>query len=204
MLRLRNIAELPITLFGAIILLGSAYRILELIGVPLNFLPQIFTASAIFTGVLVAYRGFELSSKAHQDPWFVSFRDLHKEFWDDDKLKCVRIWICSDQEYMNVLLPVLEARKNGTVDANQYEHLESIDRYCALMIRVCLLRDANMTEEQIKTFQTLGYDAWLQKTKERVEIYRYIEKHWKHLAERMRHFEPTRETSANEASQRTL
>lgn len=181
MTKLKTIAELPIVLLATIVLLIIFYFVLDALRLPHTLIQAVFTASAVFTGILVAYRGFELNSKAHQDPWFITFRDLHKEFWGEENLECVRVWICSDQEYEKTLLPVLIERKLGTVDAEKYEILEKLDKYCALMIRVCLIQEAEISDAQREIFMSLGYEAWIKKTLKRTEIYSYIKDHWEHL-----------------------
>jgi hypothetical protein len=147
-------------------------------------LATIFTATAISTSGIVAFRAFQLNSKITQEPWSVIFRELHNEFWNDPEIARVRKWLCSDEAYEKELLPVLQSRKCKPVDSSSYEILESLDKYCALMVRVNSLQSYktySMNAEQQYSYEVLGYDLWLHKTIQRKEIHEYIKSHWKNL-----------------------
>ena len=145
-------------------------------------LATICSSTAILMGALTAFRAFQLNRRTTEESWFKILRDIHKEFWDDKDIALVRTWLCSDEIYKELEV-ILNERKNKTIDKkDDYEKLEALDKYCALMIRVKSLSTAEMTKEQRDIFETLNYDLWLYKAKLRTEIYEYIKDHWKNLA----------------------
>lgn len=79
------------------------------------------------------------------------------------------------------LLPVLRARLDGEIEAEQYAKLDTVDRFCAVLLRLVNVGSTDMDKLQRETWESLGYHYWLYKVKQRSELSRYIENHWEHL-----------------------
>lgn len=106
-------------------------------------LVAICSAAVALASAGVAHRAFASNASIGQEPWMVIFRELQKEFWNKE------------------LLPVLVARKAEPVGEDQYSILETLDKYCALMLRLRHLPTSQMTMEKKCAFELLGYDWWL-------------------------------------------
>ena len=142
---------------------------------------SVCSATAIASSAFIAFLALRFNRRNSQEPWLITFRELHKEFWNDKKLEQVRVWLCSDEAYNAELLPVLNCREEGTVTAAQYPILETLDQFCALMLRVGYAPASATPKDQAFAYQKLGYDWWMYKAFLRTEIYTYIQAHWQML-----------------------
>jgi hypothetical protein len=141
----------------------------------------ICTATALTISAVVAFFAFWHNRKNSQEPWSVIFRELHKEFWNDKDMARVRCWLCCDEAYERELLPILTKRlTDNQVSTEHYERLETLDRFCALMLRLGNIKESsikksNMSLLQRNSFKNLNYDWWLNRvSNHRPEIFNYI------------------------------
>ena len=144
-------------------------------GLDQSAVAAICSAATIALSALIALMALQHNRKNTQEPWMVTFRELHKEFWDDDDMTKVRTWICCDEAYRLTLLPVLNRRLSGQVSRDEYLILDTLDKFLALMLRVVIIQSSKMSNEQKKIFKGLNYYWWLHQARNRTEIYKYIE-----------------------------
>lgn len=163
-------------LFSGLIVAGKEAGLNEII------IASVCSATAIASSAFIALLALRFNRKNSQEPWVITFRELHKEFWNDKKLEQVRMWLCCDEAYQADLVPVLNCRKAGTITAVQYPTLETLDQFCALMLRVGYAPASATSEDQALAHERLGYDWWMYKAFLRTEVYEYIQRHWKSLA----------------------
>lgn len=131
-------------------------------------------AALSLSAIAVPVVAFLLNRRSMQEPWLVTFRELHKEFWNDGEMARVRSWLCCDEAYHNELQPVLMKRLSGQVSAVEYATLEALDRFCALMLRVVHMQTATMSSQQKHIFKMLNYSWWLHRVRHRIEVSQYI------------------------------
>ena len=94
----------------------------------------------------------------------------------------VRKWISNDEAFREIE-PILSARAAGQVPAKDYNVLEQIDRFCALLARVATLSRKPMNEEQLMLWHKSYYSYWLTKAAERQVLKHYVQTHWEDLLE---------------------
>jgi hypothetical protein len=110
-----------------------------------------------------------------------TFREVHREFWDDADMAEVRAWIACDDAYKEVQKIVEQRSKDRQVSKEQYASLEKIDKFCSLMIRVARMSSKTMSMEQKEIWQSLYYAFWLSNCRKRIELGAYIRKYWPSL-----------------------
>jgi murein DD-endopeptidase MepM/ murein hydrolase activator NlpD len=122
------------------------------------------------------------SSKAAEalrlEEWNRDFREIHADFWQSDTLGQVRGWIANENLYTRELEPVLELRKFGAVSSKDYEFLEKLDRFCALLARVLYLQGRTMTDEQSRLWRMMNYDYWFVACAKRPLVAEYMDNYW--------------------------
>jgi len=155
------------------------------IGFPTAAVASTFSAAAIAGSAVVTLFAFQHSrkttEKTTEESWLVTYRELHKEFWGNPAMAKVRSWLCCDEAYHNELKPILIMRIGGQVTQTEYESLESLDQFCALMLRIVHMEDFAVSKQQKQAYEKLGYYQWAFITKHRDEVTKYIEIHWEPL-----------------------
>ncbi len=160
---------LILTVFLGVLVLGND------IGLQQSAVATICSATALAISAIIAFLAFQLNRQNSQEPWVVTFRELHKEFWNDEDYAKVRAWLCCDEAYKKELEPVLAKRLSGQVSIEEYLVIEKLDKFFALMLRVVYMHSEGMNLEQQTLFKSLNYYWWLHKVKTRIEIKDYAE-----------------------------
>ncbi|AEF04866.1 hypothetical protein [Alteromonas naphthalenivorans] len=166
-----------LAVLGVLILTLAASRV----GIEQSAIATSCSAAALATSACVGFMVYKLNHRGFQEPWLVTYREEHKDFWKNNDMSKVRCWIACDGSYKKELLPVLRARLDGEIEAEQYAKLDTVDRFCAVLLRLVNVGSTDMDKLQRETWESLGYHYWLYKVKQRSELSRYIENHWEHL-----------------------
>lgn len=117
--------------------------------------------------------------------FYDEFKDFHAEFWNTPTIAEVRRWIANSEAYEKIK-PTIAKRLKGEVSSSEYETLEKIDQFCALMTRLSRIRLTAMDESQKTLWTQIYYENWLDKCFERKELAAYMNEHWKRLVESAR------------------
>jgi len=116
--------------------------------------PSLISGTALWCANLYSNRQLEIG-------WYKEFRELNKEFWEDETIKIVRAWIACDEAYEEIET-ILDSRiKNKVITKDQYESLDKIDTFCALMTRIMDLDTRPRTKRQREMWQHLYFEYWL-------------------------------------------
>lgn len=156
---------------------------------------QVLTGIAALAALGLAY---ETLDKVHlakrRADWLDSFRLLYREFWQDDEIAEVRLWMVNDRAYETPRAVLLrrQASVDNTLDAYDNAVLEKIDRFCALMVRVHTLGALGDDEDQERLWFNLYGRFWLGKLQRRDELKQYIRLHWPVLEESAQRIEAIR------------
>lgn len=177
MLDKKNLAWLLAFAAGALGLFISALLIGKTFGLDQSAVATVCSATALAISALIAFLALQHNRKNTQEPWRVTYRELHREFWNDPDIAKVRSWICCDEAYRTELLPVLSKRLSGQVSVEEYKILEILDKFLALMLRAVHphARSAMLPKEEQIAFKGLNYYWWLHQARNRGEIYKYTE-----------------------------
>lgn len=178
-LLLAGATSLLVVLFAVFIQLSEAYKLQT------NAIASAFSAAAIAGTGLVALLSLDYTRKTKEESWLVTYRELHKEFWTDEKMAKVRAWLCCDDAYKNELKPILAKRLDGQILSADYETLDLLDRFCAVMLRVAHMDAASRSKQQIAAYRQLGYFQWMYIMKRRPEVVDYLKLHWEHLHDKV-------------------
>lgn len=163
---------------GAVILAITAVIFGSRAGVDPAALGILVSAVAASTSIVFASFNAVHQSRTFQEPWLVTFREFQREFWNDPVIAQVRSWICCDEAYRTQLRDILAKRLKGQVTTEEYEVLEKLDRFFALMLRIVYVQVRPVSDEQAKLITGLGYDWWLRSALERFEVSEYARKKW--------------------------
>ena len=150
-------------------------------GSQLSISQLVIPITSIVVSGLIGFFALRHSRRTSQEPWIVTFRELHREFWNDQEIARVRAWLCCDEAYEREVRPVLQKRAVGQVSADEYKLLEVLDRFCALMVRAVFMQTSLATARQKEMFKRMGYRWWLKKLMERPDIATYVERNWENL-----------------------
>lgn len=142
---------------------------------------------ALVTAILITHR----HNNAQRHEWEQerrkrvadTFRQLHESLWKDAGVVKIRRSIVNDTEYQRDLLPVLvkrNATERNTLDREENNVIEDLDRYCGTMLRLeTAMKDLPLTEREEKLWRKLLWRKWQQRIREdRPELYTYIERYW--------------------------
>jgi hypothetical protein len=157
----------------------------------LGQLGPVLSGISLLIGAIVAwYVYFKFNRKDLYQRWVDSFRVLYEEFWSNEEMGTIRMWIVSDQLYSTNLEQVL-IRRNGqpdnhnNLDANDNKVLNSLDRFCSLMVRAQSFASdrqnmRHLTPEQRALWSKLLYTGfWAGRG--RTELEKYVAKQWPEL-----------------------
>lgn len=158
-------------------------------------LAQVLTG---FTALAALGLAYETLEKVHlakrRADWLESFRLLYREFWQDDTIAEVRLWMVNDRAYETPRAVLLRRQTTvaNTLDTYDNAVLEKLDRFCALMVRVNTLGALGENEEQQRLWFNLYGRFWLGKMRERDELQQYILRHWPVLEDSVQRIESMR------------
>lgn len=144
-------------------------------------------AAAILVTAIAAFLTLTQHRRNSEEAYIVIFRELHKEFWNDNEVKKARQLICCDDAYNNELLPVLKRTLNSEKEnAEDYPKLESLDRFCAILLRIGYAADVYKTPKQQGAWRDLGFYYWFDKISmdNRIHIIEYLQSHWVELLDK--------------------
>ena len=150
----------------------------------LSMLGPIIGGLSLLVAALVAWRTFVVVQKRTADiTWIDSFHDLYSEFWKDEKIAKVRMWIVSDKEYAKIV-GVLEDRlrtENNVFGPDENEVLESIDQFCALLTKLQHFSSLEVSRRHVDPWKDVYAHFWIEKIKERKALVRYMDRFWRRL-----------------------
>lgn len=133
---------------------------------------------------------FTFNRKDLYQRWVDSFRVLYREFWNDEEMSKVRMWLVSDRLYSDHLQQVLRERNTQPDDHNNLERTEnealnSVDRFLALMVRAQSFASDIQNMRHLTPAQRALWDKLLRRRfwdePNREDLKRYVEKHWEEL-----------------------
>jgi len=122
-----------------------------------------------------------ISKAREMEEWGREFRDIYREFWQNQTLADVRSWIASDILYETVLKRVLERRKYGDTRPEDYKTLEKLDQFCALMARVLSLGTRSRSRVQNRLWLSAYYEYWFKACTKRTLMGEYLDFLWLNL-----------------------
>jgi len=111
--------------------------------------------------------------------WIESYRLLYAEFWKDKDIASVRNFITNDVAYTEIE-PILDKRlstDSNTLDHEENEKIELIDKFCALLIRV-KLSESGLKKPQRDLWNETYRDPWIERVKTRTALRNYMTKYW--------------------------
>jgi hypothetical protein len=115
--------------------------------------------------------------------WTKEFATLYEEFWKNPDIKQVRKWLVHEEEY-RTLETVLEHRLStpeNCLSSEEYDMLEKVDQFCALMARISLFDQRDQTPAQSNAWEAVHYRDWLKLAQRREQLRKYIDKYWPSL-----------------------
>lgn len=157
-------------------------------GIQPDQLIPICTSAAIATSAIVALIALHNSRLNSEAPWLINLREFHRDFWNDEKIAQTRMWIRCDIAYRVELKPILDKRfiSPSKISIEEYKVLETLDRFCAIMLRVVNADKQPMTRIYRESWENFGYNWWLDEMRKRDEIHIYIKLFWKPLEEKIK------------------
>ena len=124
----------------------------------------------------VAFYGYRIQRRDKDNAWVQAFRDLYSKFWSDDHMTRVRAWLACDASYKEIEPILVKRLALGKIEVNEYEILESIDRFCALMMQ--MLQMIPRSTDQERLYRQLIDRYWLQKLRARQPFRGYVTTYW--------------------------
>jgi hypothetical protein len=147
---------------------------------------------ALFIGVKYTAKTFNIGSRKYQAEWYANFRGLHRDFWKDEHMAKVRKWIANPAAYRNELLPILQRRAVSPeqVTAEEYDSLETVDRFCALLETTFAHNPEALSDDHQWMIESTFDVYWMNTVMaDRPDLKAYMEAHWPRL---MMHIEEQR------------
>lgn len=132
-------------------------------------------------GVSIAFNIYLLNSRSRQDRIAQSLRDAHLLFWSDEYCEVVRSWVACDESYEEVRHILSKRNSNGAITKKEYESLEKIDKYCAMLAASKKLEPKGSDHSEIS--YRLIESFWINEITEekRPELKAYICEHFEEL-----------------------
>lgn len=171
---------------------GSLLEILQQIGPFISGLALLIAAGAAWATFFLINR--KLTLQQQHDSWLDSFHLLYAEFWKDDRIATVRQWITNDHEYVSIE-KILNARLSENsilLDNEASAKLESIDRFCSLMVRITFFGKLAMTEHQKDLWNIIYGGFWITIMHKRNTLMLYIYKFWPGMLENSENYRENR------------
>lgn len=139
----------------------------------------------VATAVIAAITLFTINKKQINDSWLDRFRNLYGEFWKDEDMAFGRKMIVNDENYRELELALKKRNEQSTcaVSSQEYDLLEKIDRFCSVLVRIRTFGESKMNPMQRDLWSKLLYAKfWFDKIESRVELKKYIDKHWSEVS----------------------
>lgn len=137
------------------------------------------------TAVLVAWTGFlayRIQRRNDAESWMTSFSELYSRFWWNDEMGRVRSWIACTPAYNKVRSVIRRRAQEQEVEPEDYIVLESVDRFCSILVQIVELNPGKHRKEQLRYYDQLYDRYWLQKLAKRQELRDYIGIFWPGLS----------------------
>ena len=151
-------------------------------------LSPILQAAALLIGVRYAAKNFRIGAQKHQAEWYANFRDMHCDFWQDPRMAIVRKWIANPNAYRDELVPVLERRaiSPDLVSAVEYDALETVDRFCALLSRILEHNPEALSADHVWMIESTFDIYWINTVMaDRPGLHTYMKAHWPRLMQQI-------------------
>lgn len=84
-----------LAVLGVLILTLAASRV----GIEQSAIATSCSAAALATSACVGFMVYKLNHRGFQEPWLVTYREEHKDFWKNNDMSKVRCWIACDGSY---------------------------------------------------------------------------------------------------------
>lgn len=160
----------------------ACVKLAQRYGLPHEALAAYCAAPLTVIGLLLTFAVTRQRAIEREEEWRKMAAALHKEFWEDERMAEVRSWLCRDNHYQGQLAGVLWQREqSNNITNDDYALLETLDRFCAFMIRVQNVPMDTMSRAQQDAFHRLGYEWWAYKAHQRIQIREYVKVHWENL-----------------------
>jgi len=119
-------------------------------------------AAAAWTTYVLYYR------RTMDDNWISTFRALYAEFWANEKVAHVRKYLSSEDEYrkLDIILTKRLSTNENLLSSDENDVLESLDRFCATMMRILYFGHRKMTPRQTKLYNAV-FSYWKDSIKKR-------------------------------------
>lgn len=115
--------------------------------------------------------------------WVEAFRHIYSEFWKDESIANARRRIDNDHEFAPLQKTISRLLSDGNVDmdSKDYELLEDLDKFCALLLRAAFFNKRRMTSVQRELWTAMFESYWVNRLYERPELKIYVERYWPSL-----------------------
>jgi hypothetical protein len=126
---------------------------------------------------------FFFQSRTLKMQWAESFRQIYSDFWKDENVAKARRRIDNALEFdalREVIAKSLLDDKIG-LDPYEYEILEDLDGFCAILLRAALLGEGKMTSAQREQWTAMFGSYWVNRLYERPELKDYVNRYWPYL-----------------------
>lgn len=139
-------------------------------------LATVLSATALSLSAIISFSMF----RKVEEPWVKTYREMHNEFWGNEKLAIVRKWLCCNKMYEDGLCKILNLRltDKNALTVEDYDKLEILDQFCSFMLRIV---NVDMDQRNIKARKTmydLGFLFWMTRLVKRNEVEAYIRLCW--------------------------
>ncbi len=142
--------------------------------------PMLSGVSLLVAAIAAWATYFFYHRRTVQTAWIDSYRLLYAEFWKDEGIATVRNLITNDVEYTEaekILRNRLDTKSNNlSVDQNKV--IESIDRFCALLIRIKFFESLRLTRKQRALWNETYRDFWIAQIRKREALRNYMYEYW--------------------------
>lgn len=133
----------------------------------------IATITAAILAVINNKRLFILRTK---NEWLRTYKEHYRDFWSDDDLKKVRLWIVNNEAYKKNLLPVLQKRLNENVELSEEDYLkiDVIDKFINMVMLIRQINPKLSNDDEVWEELMLSYWQASPMRSKRLELQNYI------------------------------
>jgi hypothetical protein len=155
----------------------------------LEFAPLVSSIAAALAAVAALTTAFLLSRRAADKAWVESFSEIYREFWEDEDMAKVRLWIINEPSYATIepiLLRRFPPNEKGktdpttpnTLSIDDNKVLEMIDRFCSYMVQFEFYYKLPASTKQRLLWRPLYNRSWMRQLQARDALREYVNNTW--------------------------
>lgn len=132
----------------------------------------------------------KISKDQYKTDWLNSFKEQHKNFWNDEDYKKIRACLANDFSYneLKVIITKRLSSKKCNLSIEEYDLLDKLDKFYNFLLSVSLGLTSPIIEEQFDLVKNeLFFKYWGIEvvTKNRIEVLVYIDKFYKNVLNKL-------------------